>query len=135
MIRPQTCSSAGASYSDTTAVQNTEVRHGIALPPATSLSLVLRDPDPEVESYTNETDNVGSFVPPTSQDQNELQGLGSTPDFSQGSVEVAYGGFVNVRKSMRKGVRLIVKTPRMYSTNDPDDLLSVSVPHAPSLLY
>ncbi|KAF9790531.1 kinase-like domain-containing protein [Thelephora terrestris] len=45
------------------------------------------------------------------------------PDCSQGSVEVAYGGFATVWQSMHNGVRVAVKVFHVYMTSDLDKLL------------
>jgi len=57
------------------------------------------------------------------------------PDCSQGSVEVAKGGFANVSRGTYKGHQVAIKVVRVYTTSDLDAIFSVSLLHAPLRLY
>jgi len=52
------------------------------------------------------------------------------PDCSEGSVEVARGGFANVSKGTYEGRRVAIKVARVYCARDWDAVLRVS----PSLI-
>ena len=49
------------------------------------------------------------------------------PDCSEGSVEVEFGGFVNVSQSAYQGRRVALKVVRVYITSDLEVILSVSL--------
>jgi len=49
------------------------------------------------------------------------------PDCSEGSTEVASGGYANVSQGTYKGRRVAIKVVRVYITSDLDLILSVSL--------
>jgi len=49
------------------------------------------------------------------------------PDCSEGSAEVASGGYADVSQGTYKGRRVAIKVVRMYITSDLDVILSVSL--------
>lgn len=48
------------------------------------------------------------------------------PDCSEGSVEVASGGYVNVSRGTYEGRQVAIKIVRVYTTSNLDVILSVS---------
>jgi len=52
------------------------------------------------------------------------------PDCSEGSMEVASGGYANVSQGTYEGRRVAIKVVRVYITSDLDLILSVSLPPA-----